>query len=134
MSDWFTLDATEFDRLQEAIDQYAGRAGVLIDDVLHGEGAELIKQRIAPLLPVSGRRWAGKGAPASAVMPGKFSQDNGTLSVTIAARGKYHYLYFPDDGSNTKRHAGNQQFMMRGAEDASGDVIDRCIGKLTESF
>ena len=134
MSEWFTLDASEFDRLQEAIEQYAGHAGTLIDEVLHGEGAELIKQRITPLLPASGRTWAKKGAAASAVMPGKFVQDNGTLSVTIAARGKYHYLYFPDDGSNTKRHAGNQQFMLRGAEDASSDVIDLCIGKLTESF
>ena len=134
MSEWFTLDASEFDRLQEAMEQYAGHAGVLVDEVLHGEGAEIIKQKIVPLLPVSGRKWARKGAAASAVMPGRFAQDNGTLSVTIAARGKYHYLYFPDDGSNTRRHAGNQQFMLRGAEDASSDVIDLCIGKLTDSF
>jgi hypothetical protein len=134
MSDWFTLDASELDKLQDAMQKYEGHAGVVVDEVLHGEGAELIKQRIAPLIPSSGRTWAKKGAAASAVMPGKFAQDNGTLSVTIAARGKYHYLYFPDDGSNTKRHAGNQQFMMHGAEDASSDVIDLCIGKLTESF
>lgn len=134
MSNWFTLDADEFDRLQEAVEQYAGQAGIIIDDVLHGEGAEIVKSRIVLLLPESGRTWARKPAPASAVMPGRFSQDNGPQTVTIAARGKYHYLYFPDDGSNTKRHAGNQQFMMRGAEEASSDVIDLCIGKLTESF
>ena len=134
MSDWFTLDASEFEKLQDAMQQYAGQAGPTIDEILHGEGAELIKQKITLLLPASGRTWAKKGAPASAAMPGRFAQDNGTLSVTIAARGKYHYLYFPDDGSNTKRHAGNQQFMRRGAEDASSDVIELCIGKLTEGF
>jgi predicted small lipoprotein YifL len=67
-------------------------------------------------------------------MPGKFTQSNGPLSVTIAARGRYGYLYFPDDGTNTKRHAGNQQFMMRGAENATAQIVDLCIGKLTENF
>lgn len=134
MSDWFSLDVSEFERLQEAMTQYAGHAGPVIDEVLRGQGADLIKSKIAMLLPSSGRSWKGKGASAKAVMPARFSQDNGTLSVTIAARGKYHYLYFPDDGSNTVRHAGNQQFMMHGAENASNEVIDLCIGKLTEQF
>ena len=132
MSKWFELDASELDQLQEVMNEYGTGAGQIIDGVLHGEGADLIKDNIARILPVSGRKWKGKGASASAAMPGKFVQDNGTLSVTIAARGKYHYLYFPDDGSNTKRHAGNQQFMRRGAEDASERIIEMCIGKLIE--
>lgn len=132
MGKWFELDASELDQLQEAMEGYGTGAGRIIDSVLHGEGADLIKDNIARILPVSGRKWAKKGAAASSVMPGKFAQDNGTLSVTIAARGKYHYLYFPDDGSDTKRHAGNQQFMMRGAEDASERIIEMCIGKLIE--
>lgn len=131
---WFTLDASEFERLQDAMLQYEGAAGNVIDGVLHDQGAELVKNRIAMLLPSSGRNWRGKGAAASSAMPARFSQDNGSLSVTIAARGKYHYLYFPDDGSNTKKHAGNQQFMMHGAENASPDIIDLCIGKLIDEF
>lgn len=134
MSEWFTLDASEIERLQEAMTQYEGHAGHIIDEVLHGQGADLIKSKIAMLLPSSGRNWKGKGASARAAMPARFSQDNYPLSVTIAARGKYHYLYFPDDGSNTVRHAGNQQFMMHGAENASKEIIDLCIGKLTEEF
>ena len=130
----YDLDATEADRLAEAMNQYEGTAGQIIDDVLHGEGAEIIKDKIAMLLPASGRKWKGKGRPARSVMPRSFKQDNGQLSVTIAARGKYHYLYFPDDGSNTRKHAGNQQFMLRGGEDAASEVIDLCIGKLTENF
>ena len=130
----FTLEAEQLEGLTDRMAEYGAGAGQLVDDVLHGEGAQLIKERIAPLLPQSGRTWKGKGRAASAAMPASFAQDNGTLSVTVAARNKYHYLYFPDDGSNTKRHAGNQQFMQRGAEDASAEIIDLCIGKLTENF
>lgn len=132
MSEWFALDASGFEAIQEAMAKRGEGAGRIIDSVLHREGAEEIKQDITRLLPSSGRSWKGKGAPASAAMPGKFSQDNGTLSVTVAARGKYHYLYFPDDGSNTKRHAGDHQFMRRGAENASERIIEMCIGKLVD--
>lgn len=129
------LDASEADRLNEAMQRFEGASGEIVDEVLHGEGAELIKDSIARLIPSSGRKpWRGKGRSAKAAMPGAFSQDNAQLSVTIAARGKYHYLYFPDDGSNTKKHHGNQQFMQRGAEEVSERIIDMCIGRLTEEI
>lgn len=131
---WYETDLSGVDQLQDAMEQYAGHAGPIIDEVLHGDAAEVIKGEIAMLIPSSGRTWRRKPAPASAAMPAAFSQDNGPLSVTIAARNKYGYLYFPDDGSDTMHHAGNQQFMMRGAENASEKVIDLCIGKLTEEF
>ena len=67
-------------------------------------------------------------------MPAAFNQDEDILTVTIAARGRYHYLYFPDDGSNTRRHVGNQEFMRRGAEAAAGKIIDICLGRLAEAF
>ena len=132
MAEWFRLDASELDRLQDAISRSAEKAGPVIDSVLRNEGAQGIKENIAMILPSSGRAWKGKGRPASAAMPASFMQENGSLSVTIVARGKYHYLYFPDDGSNTVRHAGNQQFMMRGAENASERIIEMCIGKLVD--
>ena len=134
MSEWFTLEADALDDLATTMEQYGAGAGQIVDNVLHGQGAQLIKNSIVPLIPRSGRTWKGKGAAAASVMPGRFQQDNGAQSVTIAARNKYHYLYFPDDGSNTRRHAGNLQFMRRGAEEASADIIDLCLGKLTENF
>ena len=134
MSEWFGLDMSEMETLQTAMEEYAGAAGPLIDEVLRGEGAEEIKKEITPLLPISGRTWKGKAKSASAVMPQRFTQENSSLSVTIKASGTYHYLYFPDDGSNTKRHIGNQEFMRRGAENASDRILDLCIGKLTENF
>ena len=130
----FELEYDAIDRLVSAMAEYDGKSGQIVNEVLHGEGAQEIKEQITALLPISGRSWRGKRAAAAVAMPGAFSQDNGTLSVTIAARGAYGYLYFPDDGSNTMRHAGGQHFMERGAEAAAETIIDRCISRLTEEF
>jgi hypothetical protein len=134
MSEWFSLEADALDGLATTMEQYGAGAGQIVDEVLRGQGAQLIKDRIAPLIPRSGRTWKGKGRAAAAAMPASFQQDNEPQAVTIAARNKYHYLYFPDDGSNTARHAGNKQFMRRGAESASAEIIELCIGRLTEDF
>lgn len=132
MSEWFTLDASQFEELQEKMQEFGAGSGKIVDNVLHKEGAEEIKRNIIPLINPSGRRWAGKKASATSAKP--FTQENGMQSVTIVSRGAYHYLYFPDDGSNTLRHAGNQQFMKRGAEDSADKIIEICTGKLLEGF
>lgn len=134
MSEWFKSDFSEIEALQQKMEEFGAGAGQIIDQVIHGEGAEDIKERIALLIPRSGRRWSKHNRAAADAMPGAFRQDNEMLSVTIAARGTYGYLYFPDDGTNTKKHAGNLQFMKRGAEAASTKVINRCIQKLIENF
>lgn len=131
---WFEFDAGSIDDLYEKMVSYGAGSGQIINKVLRSEGAEEIKKQIARLLPSSGRHWKGKAPAASSAMPGRFDQDNGELSVTIAARGKYHYLYFPDDGSNTRKHAGNKQFMLHGAEAAAPKVVEMCVGKLAEAF
>mgnify|MGYP006346337861 FL=1 len=131
---WFEFDAGSIDDLYEKMVSYGTGSGQIIDKVLRSEGAEEIKKQIARLLPSSGRHWKGKAPAASSAMPGRFDQDNGELSVTIAARGKYHYLYFPDDGSNTREHAGNKHFMLHGAEAAAPKVVEMCVGKLAEAF
>ncbi len=127
---WDVFDAASMDEFTELVEKYGDAAQRVINNVVHEEGAEEIKKEIARLLPASGRKWKGKGAPARSVMPAKFEQDEDLLAVTIAARGKYHYLYFPDDGSNTKRHAGNQEFMYRGADKAAPKVLELCLGRL----
>ena len=131
---WFTLNASELDKLQEAMNKSLLYPGPIVDSVLRNEGADLIKKNIAMILPSSGRKWEGKGRSAKAAMPASFKQEDGQLSVTIVARGKYHYLYFPDDGSNTIHHAGNQQFMRRGAQASSAKIIEMCVGRLLEGF
>jgi hypothetical protein len=124
-----TLNAEEFDRVLKAIEQYPGNAERVINDVLHGTGAELIQERIRKFMPVSDKKKGAHAVDSKSLTP-----VGSNLAVTVKSTNKYHYLYFPDDGTNTKRHVGNQQFFLRGAEDASGEIVDIITEKLTQSF
>ena len=125
-TEWFKLEGEAvFDDL---IDSYKDDGIRAINDVLHGEGAALIQRNIENILPVSGRKWNKKKKAASAAKP--FEHRDSLLAVTIVSKSYYHYLYFPDDGENTKRHAGGKHFMMRGAEESEDRIIEMCLGKL----
>ena len=125
MSGNWQVDASQLDRLMEAAATWPQVSEGAINDVLHGEGGRIIGREIDRLVPVSGRRFKGhtSGAKGTAWQ----SYDTPDLAVTVAARGKRGYLYFPDDGTNTKRHAGDQRFFPRGAEAATEEVVDLCI-------
>ena len=129
----FTLDYSEIDSLSSAMEQYGTGALREINDVLHGEGGEKIKQAIQLLIPASGRTWKGKKAPAS-VADALQQVNNEQLAVTIKSRTAYNYLYFPDDGSNTLHHAGGQHFFQSGAEDSADRIVEMCVSKLLENF
>jgi hypothetical protein len=128
MAELFELDARDYDRLIVAVQKYGDGAEEVINKVLHGRGAEMIMDKIQPLLPVSGRRWKGKKAAASTAQPFRHKDEN--LSVTVHTKTAYNYLYFPDDGTNTQKHIGNKQFMWRGAEDAADEIINMCLAEL----
>lgn len=126
MSDWFSLNFSGAEKLQEAMLAYKGnQLESTINDVLHNDAAQLAQDAIYRLMPISDKK-TGRHAKKSKSL----TKDTGNLSVTVVARGKWHYLYFPDDGSNTRRHAGNQQFFRRGAESVKDEIIDRCITRL----
>ena len=55
MSEWFSLDASELDEFQKTMDDYGDVGLQTINDVLHGEGAQVIQDKIQNLLPSSGR-------------------------------------------------------------------------------
>lgn len=132
MSQRFELDGTELDRLQESMKSYGEGAGQVITDVVH-ESGPIIYGRINPLIHPSGRTFKGHRSSATASAWAKYDTHE-SLAVTVAARGKWSYLYFPDDGSNTDRHAGVQDFMLRGAQDASPEIIERCLGALIQEW
>lgn len=130
MSHQFTLNFADVDRLQDALLAYQGdNAEEVINDVLHNDGAALATEAIYRLMPMSGKK-KGQHAKKSKSL----KSENGNLSVTIVASGKWHYLYFPDDGTNTRRHVGDQQFFRRGAESVQDEIINRCINRLTTNF
>lgn len=128
----FYFEAKEFEKVVNAIEKFADKslAERIINEYLHGEGAEIIQDNIRKILPVSGRTWKGKKAAASKTNPFSVKKEN--LEVTIHTKGAYHYLYFPDDGSNTINHFGNQQFMFKGAMDSSDKIVNEVVEKLVK--
>lgn len=128
----FYLDEDALDGLEADFDSYPELIGPAIDEVLQGEGAKAIKEGIDALIPRSGRRWRGKAAPAHGAEWQRV--DAAPLAVTVATSTRYHYLYFPDDGSNTRRHVGNRQMFRRGLEAAAPTVIEKIQDALSEAF
>lgn len=133
----FKLDAKQYDALMRAMQLYGNQAGQTVDDVLHNEGGRLIQEEIMFLLPQSHRKpWVGKKIAAKRAQP--FTQKNESLAVTIKTKSGYHYLYFPDDGSNTKNHIGYKgkprEFMKKGAEYQTSRIMELCINRLIEKW
>lgn len=129
---WFEMDAKEVERLYNTIRNFPGNAEKSINDVFHNEAILLVQEEVKRLMPVSGKTWKGK-APAAKTAK-SLTEDKGNLSFTVRSNGKYNYLYFPDDGTNTRRHIGNQQFFKRGGENKQTEIVDRCISRIVEDF
>lgn len=128
----FEMDTTEVERLFKAIQNFPGDAENAINEVFHGEAPEMVSEAIYLLMPMSGRTWNGK--PTAARKAKSLTDETANLSFTVKTTGKYHYLYFPDDGSNTRNHVGNQQFFHRGGEMRQSEIVDRCITRITKNF
>lgn len=123
------MNADAVERIYEAIRNFPTDAETTINGVFHGEGSEMLQESITLLMPVSDKK---KGTHA------KYSQSlrstTGNLFVIIRAKKNRQYLYFPDDGTNTYRHVGNQQFFRRGAEAVQDEIIDMTVGRLVQRF
>lgn len=126
------IDATEIDELEKRMSQLGSRAEKIINNVLHEYAGQEIIAHITPLVPESGRTWKGKKKPARLSQP--FREEQGNLYVVVKTKHAYNYLYFPDDGENTYRHFGDQEFMRRGAEAATENIIDQCVTALVEEI
>lgn len=128
----FSVDIREFDKLQKAMQEFQGNTEATINDVLHSEASPLIQEEIKLLMPVSGKTWTGKKPAAKTAK--SLTDYKSNLSITVASAKNYAYLYFPDDGTNTRRHVGDQQFFKRGGEAAQDDIVDRCVRRLVDKF
>ena len=128
----FKVDVSGIDKLQNAMKNFQGNAEKAINEVLHNEGSTILQESIQNLIPTSERNWSGKAAPAKTAK--SLTGINSNLAVTITTTKRYQYLYFPDDGTNTRRHVGNKQFFRRGAEAKQDEIVERCINKLINSL
>ena len=128
----FDLDAKDYESLQLAMARFPKNAESIINEVLHTEGGPLIEAEIRRLMPVSNAKWKGK--KPSAKTANSLFQENHNLGVTIRTKGDYHYLYFPDDGTNTYHHHGEKYFFIGSAENQQHEIVMRCINKLIADF
>lgn len=126
------IDIQGMNGLMSAMQNYAGSAEEAIMDVFENEGTRLVEDNIRNILPVSGRTWRGKAPAAKRSEP--FCHTMEGLGFIVRSDRTYGYLYFPDDGGTTVHHQGNQRFMIRGAEKAAPDIIDRCLARLTSEI
>lgn len=125
----FSINFSEVDRLMRAMESYSGNTEEAINDVLHNQAGDMAQAEIFRLMPRSNKK---KGKHAKDVQ--SLQNITGNLSVTVTTKKKFGYLYFPDDGTNTKRHIGNQQFFARGGEAVQDDIVERCIQRLVNDF
>lgn len=129
----FGMDAASFEAVQDAIRAFPGDAESAINSVMHGEAGPMIYRRINPLIHPSGRTFKGHRASAKA-SDWPYYDVGENLAVTVKAQGSYGYLYFPDDGSTTRRHAGGQEFFRRGGDQATREVVDACLGAISREW
>ncbi len=128
MSKTYNLDYEGVKQLEDAIKNYQEHAEEKITQYLHGKGYERFEKAIKNAMPESGRKWKKKkrAAKTAASLQDKNKSEN--LAVTIGAKTAYGYLYFPNDGSNTIHHHGNQRFFEKGVEaekqEAANDMIE----------
>ena len=129
----FDFDYKDYEVLYEAMKNYQGNTEEAINEILHKEAGPLIHDEIKLLIPESGKTWRGK-KPAAKKANSLMIDESENLAVTVKSRTSHNYLYFPDDGTNTTRHVGNQQFFLRGAENQEDEIIERCVGRLVDDF
>lgn len=132
MAAFVSLDATTFEQVVSKIESYGEGAADIVTKAIH-ESGEDIYRKIDPLLPTSGRTFKGHSSGARGTQWARYLT-NEPLAITVTTKSSRNYLYFPDDGSNTKRHRGNQQFMRRGGEAAVPEIIDKSLKALVEHF
>lgn len=128
----YKVEIAEIEALQQAMKNYKGNTENAINEVLHNQAGEVIQEQIKLLMPASNRTWRGKKPPAKTSNSLKNVNEN--LAVTVTTTSNYHYLYFADDGTNTRKHIGNQQFFASGGEKSESKIVDLCIGRLIEEF
>lgn len=122
----------EFEQLYQQMENFQGNTEKVINKVLHEEASPLISDAVKRLMPRSGARWKGKKAAAADANSLMDKKEN--LAITVKSRKAYQYLYFPDDGTNTRRHVGNKQFFKRGGESQRNEIVNRCINRLVNDF
>lgn len=124
----------DFDVLQNTIKQFQENAESSINEVLHGKGTEVIADEIRVKIHPSGRKWKRKKRSSSVANSIVLDEKkSGNLTAVIHSKSGYSYLYFPDDGTTTEHHHGEQHFMLRGTQAKAGKVLQMCVENIIKN-
>lgn len=131
----YEINSDSVDALYSAMKRYGAGASKKVTEYLHGKGYEVLSSSIQKAIPVSDDLSKhGKKQPKGHArnLQALGDRDKGSnLSVIIGTKSRWNYLYFPDDGSNTVHHAGNQQFFKAGVERKETEVINDLLDILS---
>lgn len=128
------MDGQEIEKIMAQASKLGEQAENVVNEVLHGNMVKnWLVNEITDKTPVSTAKIAS-WHPIHAKMAKPYTSQKGNLSVTIKSKKTFNYLYFPDDGSNTRNHAGMQHFMLHGAEKASEKITEELIKKIVDKF
>ena len=121
----FEIKQEDLERLTQAIMDYGEGAENVINQVLQGEASDVFKEAITRLIPVSNRNklHAKYRNPVKADI-------QGNMSLLLHTPKPNGYLYFPDEGEGTSLHRGARDFMGKGVESKSDDVINAILEQL----
>lgn len=132
MSAVLSIEDVEFSRLMDSMKDYGAGAAEVVSDVVHSSGEDIYRE-IDPLIHPSGRTFKGHTSSAKGASWQRYDTSE-ALAITVASTASRRYLYFPDDGSTTEHHFGDQQFMRRGAEAAAPRILEKGIDALIGNF
>lgn len=133
MSSIYAVYAEEITAYAQELSQFGAKTERSINDVLHDKAGPVIADKIDGLMPSSGRRFSGhrSGAKGS---PWPVYDRSKNLTIVVSPRASRRYLYFPEDGSSTVNHFGNQQFFRKGNEAAALDVVGMLLERMEKDF
>lgn len=133
MSSIYAVYAQEITAYAQEMSQFGQVCERGINDVLHDKAGPVIADKIDGLMPSSGRRFSGhrSGAKGS---PWPVYDRSKNLTIVVSPRASRRYLYFPEDGSSTVNHFGNQQFFRKGNEAAALDVVGMLLERMEKDF
>ncbi|MBH0159115.1 hypothetical protein IHV10_22350 [Fictibacillus sp. 5RED26] len=133
-SNKWALDFKDIEILEEKMKQIPGRSEQAINDVLHGEGVNIVVREIQPQIPVSTwkNRVRKKKHARHVTNPQSSKKEN--LGFTIRPKPKFNYLKYPDLGIGKSKRNEPQHFMNKGLQKASPIIIEKLNDALDKTI
>lgn len=137
------IEFDDLSALHDKLKQLPGQAERAINDVLHGEGIEIVTQETTNLLPKSDRTkntpWYVRNKKTKHARDSKWSKsEKHNLGFVVKSKGgaankpgSFGYLVFADEGRG-RSNPWEQNFTGRSIQRATPKIIDRLHGSLDE--